>query len=193
MNLGREIVDCKIFDEKKILYLYGELIPEEQDAIRSHLESCSHCGVEFQRLKETLELLKDLPEVVPSESSLANIRRFAGKEQASSILEKFRGAFTLPGLLLKRPAIAGAVAVVAIVFLSVYLLHLGEPVREPVTSLQWEDPFFEERIAQVEESLELLSYGYDTEEELYQPDTFEDRLNRIEEEVNQLIEEIESA
>ncbi len=189
-------MDCKSFDEKKILYLYGELIPEEQDAIRSHLESCSHCGVEFQRLKETLELLKDLPEVVPSESCLAKIRRFAEKEEASSILEKFRGAFTLRAPVLKRPAIAGAAAVVAIVFLSVYLLHLGEPVREPVasvTSLQWEDPLFEQKIAQVGEDLELLSYGYDTEEELYEPDTFEDRLNRVEEEVNQLIEEIESA
>lgn len=182
-------MDCKSFEEKKILYLYGELISEEQDAIRSHLESCSHCRVEFQRLKETLELLKDLPEVALSESSLANIRRLAEKEEAGGILQKFRGVFTLPGLLLKRPAIAGAVAVVAVVLASFCFLHF----REPVTSLQWEDPFFEERIAQVEESLGLLSYGYDTEEELYEPDTFEDRLNRIEEEVDQLIEEIESA
>ncbi len=185
-------MDCKLFDEKKILYLYGELITEEQDAIRSHLESCSHCGVEFQRLKETLELLKDVPKVAPSESSLADIRRLAEKEEAGGMLQKFRGVFTLPGPVLKRPAIAGAVAAVAVVLASFCFLHFREPVTS-VTSLQWEDPFFEERIAQLEESLELLSYGYDTEEELYEPDTFEDRLNGIEEEVNQLIEEIDSA
>ena len=181
-------MDCKRFEEKKILYLYGELIPDEQDAIKNHLESCSNCRVEFQRLKQTLELLEDLPEVAPPESTLANIRRLAGRREAGSILQKLREVFTLPGAFGRRPAIAGAIAVVATVLVSFYLLDL----RGPVTSLAWEDPVFEERIAQVEEGLELLSYDYDTEEEWYQNDTFEDRLNTIEEELDELTEEIES-
>jgi anti-sigma factor RsiW len=179
-------MDCRGFDKKKMLYLYGELSNEERDAVRDHLESCPRCRVELDGLKQTLELLKRAPEAVPSEECLGTIRGLARERKAVGVLHRLRGIFIPQNVFVKRPVLVTAAAA-GIILVSCYcLLHF----REPVMSLRWEDPFFEQRIAQVEESLEFLTY--DTGDEFYELDTFEDNLDRIEEEVNWLVEEIES-
>ena len=180
-------MDCKGFDKKKMFYLYGELSNEERDAIKNHLESCPRCTVELDELKQTLELLKRAPEAIPSEECLGTIRELARERKAAGILCRLKGIFIPQNVFVKRPVLVTAAVAAGIILVSFYcLLHF----REPVTSLRWEDPFFEQRIAQVEESLEFLVY--DTEDEFYELDTFEDNLDRIEEEVNWLVEEIES-
>ena len=179
-------MDCRSFDKKKMLYLYGELSNEERDAIKNHLESCPLCRVELDGLKQTLELLKRAPEAVPSEECLGTIRKLARERKAAGILPRLREIFTPQDVFVRRPVLVTATAA-GIILVSFYcLLHF----REPVTSLRWEDPFSEQRIAQVEESAEFLVY--DTGDEFYELETFEDILDRIEEEVNWLAEEIES-
>ena len=179
-------MDCKSFDKKKMFYLYGELSNEERDAVRNHLESCPRCRVELDGLKQTLELLKETPEAVPSEECLSTIRGIARERKAAGILTRLRGILISQNAFVRRPALVTAAAA-GIILVSFYcLLHF----REPATSLNWEDPFFEQRIAQVEESLEFMVY--DTGDEFYEQDTFEDNLDIIEEEINWLAEEIES-
>ena len=180
-------MDCRSFDKKKMLYLYGELPNEERDAVRDHLESCSLCRVELNGLKQTLGLLKETPEAVPSEECLNTIRGLARERKPAGIGRRLKEIFIPQNVSVRRPVLVTAATAAGIILVSFYcLLHF----RELATSLRWEDPFFEQRIAQVEESLEFLTY--DTEDEFYEQDTFEDNLDRIEEEVNWLVEEIES-
>ena len=179
-------MDCKGFDKKKVFYLYGELSNEEQDAVRDHLGSCPRCRVELDGLKQTLELLKEAPEAIPSEECLGTIRGLAREKKAAGILPRLREIFIPQNVFVRRPVLVTAAAA-GIILVSFYcLLHF----REPVTSFKWEDSFFEQRIAQVEESLEFPVY--DTGDEFYEQDTFEDNLDRIEEEVNWLAEEMGS-
>lgn len=147
-------MDCKLFDEKKLLYMSGELSSEERDAVRNHLESCSRCKLEFQALEETMGLVKELPHRDPSEDCLAGIRQAAREREAGGMLRRLKDMFTPQEVFVRRPALMGALAVVTVVVVSLYLLVR---LKEPVTSLEWEDLFFEQKIAQLEESLEQSS------------------------------------
>ena len=180
-------MDCKSFSENKILYLYGELTSEEKIALKTHLESCSHCRLEFQGLRQTAGLLKELEEKTPSEKCLSNIRHLV-RESDTSLLKKFAEMFVFQKVLAKQTILATC-AVAAIVLVCIYTkVHF----REVVTCPEWEDLFLEEKLSQVEEDVELALSDYSIVDELYEPDTFEDKLNRIEEEVNELHDEIKS-
>jgi hypothetical protein len=170
-----------------MLYLYGELAEGERNIVKAHLESCSLCRAEFDRLEQTKELLKGSSEAVPSEECLSTIRGLARERKPAGIGHRLKEMFVPQDVFVRRPVLVTAVTAAGIILVSFCcLLHF----REPATSLKWEDPFFEQRIAQVEENLEFLAY--DTGDEFYELDTLEDNLDKVEEEINQLTEEMES-
>ena len=53
---------CKLVKRKLSLYMDGELKAAEQELILAHLQSCPDCLLEFEKLKDTWNLLDILPE-----------------------------------------------------------------------------------------------------------------------------------
>ena len=48
---------CARVQDRLLLYLAGELEPREEEALRRHVESCSHCSAVAAELAETQELV----------------------------------------------------------------------------------------------------------------------------------------
>ena len=186
MFIGGMAVDCKDFQEKKMLYIFNELERGEKESVKNHLEMCSRCRNEFKELKRIAELLGEMPEAALSGRCIGSIRAFARERKPAGILEKLRQIFVPGGVFVRRRAFCGAMALAAAVFMGFCLLKFG---RAPAAIFEWEDMLFEQKIAQVEEDAANISY--DMEYSLYGVDTFDGELDTLEEEVNRLLEETE--
>ncbi len=75
-------MDCNIFKEKGILYLYGELNEQEMQIFRQHIDSCPYCKEEIARLKETISVFREKNVDRPGEHILESIAR-GGKGKKS--------------------------------------------------------------------------------------------------------------
>jgi len=54
-------------------YLDGDLAPAPARAVGGHLESCPDCARRYDSLQETLEMLADLPALLPSEGIASRV------------------------------------------------------------------------------------------------------------------------
>jgi hypothetical protein len=58
-------MNCRYVQSRLSAYLDFELSGTEQQQIRSHLEACIECSCEFESLRRTKQLLKQMPVVKP--------------------------------------------------------------------------------------------------------------------------------
>lgn len=58
-------MNCRYVQSRLSAYLDVELSGVEQQLIRSHLEQCMECSDEFESLRRTKQLLRQMPIVVP--------------------------------------------------------------------------------------------------------------------------------
>ncbi|NWG04382.1 MAG: hypothetical protein HXY44_16130 [Syntrophaceae bacterium] len=100
----------------------GELIPSEEKNIREHLASCPICQKEFERFEKMMDWLRSVEEVDLPERFLAELhKKMEERRRASQINKPREKGFVFP-LSFKLPA--QAVAMVAIVFLVLYLTKM---------------------------------------------------------------------
>ena len=52
-------MDCKFIKEKLIGYVFGDLSSEENQQIKTHIESCKSCKKELENVQATLGAVKD--------------------------------------------------------------------------------------------------------------------------------------
>jgi predicted anti-sigma-YlaC factor YlaD len=58
-------MNCRYVQSRLSAYLDFELSGDEQQLIRSHLEECIECSCEFESLRRTKQLLRQMPIVKP--------------------------------------------------------------------------------------------------------------------------------
>ena len=58
-------MNCRYVQSRLSAYLDFELSGDEQQQIRSHLEECIECSCEFESLRRTKQLIRQLPVVKP--------------------------------------------------------------------------------------------------------------------------------
>lgn len=71
-------MNCRYVQSRLSAYLDFELSGEEQQLIRSHLEACMECSAEFESLRRTKQLLRQMPVVKPqsgAEQVLMRVRQ----------------------------------------------------------------------------------------------------------------------
>jgi hypothetical protein len=99
-----------------------ELMLSEEKIVREHLSSCPECQREFEQFEKTMGWLHSVGEVGVPDGFLPELHKKMEERKKSALSGKARGGwFNLP-LSLKLPA--QAVAMVAIVFLVLYLTKM---------------------------------------------------------------------
>ena len=106
------------------------LDPVEEVEVRGHLDLCSECQKEFARFDKTLHMLHSVQEVEVPEGFLPGIYEKMEKQKTQSLShEKVRRGWLILSHPWRLPA--QALAMVAIVFLALYLTQMmpGESLR----------------------------------------------------------------
>ena len=115
-------MDCEKVRDRFSSLWEKELTPSEEKMVREHLSSCPECQKEFERFGKTMGWLCSVGEVEVPEGFLPELyKKMKGRKRAP-LGEKARGRwFSFPSSL-KLPV--QAVAMVAIVFLALYLTKM---------------------------------------------------------------------
>ena len=103
-------------------YLDGALPPNRRRRLEEHLESCTDCSIEVRELRETVALLRGLPEPdAPADLAEAVLRRIAAGEteptwspRSHRWLGDFLEALSSPRLAIPLAAVVAVVALVGI-------------------------------------------------------------------------------
>ena len=116
----------------------GELTPSEEAEVRRHLERCPGCQGEFTRFEKTLRMLHSVEEVEVPEGFLSGVyEKIEGRRERDFSPEKTpREGY---GLKWKIPA--QAFAMVAIVFLALYLTKMTSNEPAPMKATQRVETF----------------------------------------------------
>jgi hypothetical protein len=115
-------MDCEKVRDRFSSLLEGELNPLEEEMVRGHLASCEECKKEWERFGQMFRWLHSAEEVEVPEGFLPGIYKKMEERKKKPLWKGFQ----LP--LLKIPV--QAVAMVAIVFLALYLTKMM-PVETP--------------------------------------------------------------
>ncbi len=105
--------------KNKVFELYdGELPSLEKAEVEQHLAACAECRGLLEGWRASASVLFARPRVAPSEAFVQRVmariaERGAPGVSLADLLERARGAFTVP-----RLALAGAAALAALVFLA---------------------------------------------------------------------------
>lgn len=121
----------EIRDRFSALY-EGELTPSEEAKVRRHLEDCPGCQGEFTRFEKTLRMLHSVGEVEVPEGFLSGVyEKIEDRRERDFLPEKT----PREGYRLKWKIPVQAFAMVAIVFLALYLTKMmsNEPAPMKVT------------------------------------------------------------
>jgi len=113
------VVDTHVVDRLGD-HLEGDLNPEEFKRVDAHLAACSACAVELRELRETIALLRGLPDPVPPPRMAADVMQRI-EDQAGSggrVIELFREV-AQPRVV---AALAAGIAALAVFF----TLDIGE-------------------------------------------------------------------
>ena len=71
-------MNCKDMEERLITYIDGELSPEENMRVKEHLENCSTCMEEYEKLKSTIDYVTDNSNYIDTSKAIEldlNIKR----------------------------------------------------------------------------------------------------------------------
>lgn len=95
-------------------YLDNELIADDAQQVRTHLETCAVCREELHRLEHVKQLLGSLPEHTPAAQVWEELRQrieAPAPRESEGVLEAIRNAF-------RRPALAVAAAAFVILLIA---------------------------------------------------------------------------
>ncbi len=107
-------MNCDRVQENLSAYLDGELDPEEENALRLHLEGCTTCSAQLESLRSTVRLVGSLPRIDAPAALMQRLQRAtAGRRPA------FR--------LLNPAAVLTGAALVLVALVAVFMLA-GEQV-----------------------------------------------------------------
>lgn len=115
-------MDCKKVRDRFSSLWEKELIPPEEKIVRGHLSSCPECQKEFERFAKTMGWLRSAGEVEIPEGFLTELYKKMDERKKAPRVEKPRGRWAIFPPSFKLPA--QAVAMVAIVFLVLYLTKM---------------------------------------------------------------------
>jgi hypothetical protein len=115
-------MDCeKVRDQFSSLW-EKDLMPSEEKIVREHLSSCPECQKEFERFAKTMGWLHSAEEVEVPEGFLHELYKKMDERKNVPRVEKSRRKWSIFPTSFKLPA--QAVAMVAIVFLVLYLTKM---------------------------------------------------------------------
>jgi anti-sigma factor RsiW len=77
-------MNCRYVQSRLSAYLDMELTGHEHQLIRSHIENCIECSTEFERLRRTKHLLRQLPVVQSSQGPEAVLVRLRAQRAMAS-------------------------------------------------------------------------------------------------------------
>ncbi|MCK4532524.1 zf-HC2 domain-containing protein [bacterium] len=168
-------MDCNIFKEKGILYLYGELNEQETQTFRRHIESCSYCKKEILNLKKTMSIFKEKRMNKPDLEAVKNI--------VQTITEK---GFSKPHVLslpfnYKSPVFTFCSA--AAVLMIAFLFFHGKDFVLLRKEVSWK---FEDEIEMVRQEVDEQLGVFDEEINVYSSSFFNEKMEEIEVEVSEL-------
>ncbi len=67
-------MDCKELRNNLTHYIYGELLEEEEEQVRKHIDNCGRCYREYLSLLHTRKLLSNWRNITPSPALAVNWR-----------------------------------------------------------------------------------------------------------------------
>jgi hypothetical protein len=102
---------CRKYQDNFLEALYGELEPPDREAFERHRAVCPICSKEFDRLKETLQLMQVRNRPRPDETFWTRVwARFLREvESNTSAVMKNRGWFLQPGWIWQTAAAAALI------------------------------------------------------------------------------------
>ncbi len=68
-------MNCRNVKKKLSAYQDGELSPDEQARIKSHLQGCPECSLRHAAFQQTWEMLGDVPEIHPASTFYPELRK----------------------------------------------------------------------------------------------------------------------
>jgi anti-sigma factor RsiW len=116
-------MECKKVRDRFSSLLENELNPLEEKIVREHLASCSDCKKDLQQFTKTIRWIHSVKEVEVPDGFLSEIyKKMEGGKRKAPPIEETRWKWFRHPFPLKVPA--QAVAMVAIVFLVLYLTKM---------------------------------------------------------------------
>ena len=111
-------MSCPEFKQKGLLYNSGELNAHERELYEHHLEKCAKCQHELDTVKQTIQLLKDIPLSSPGMASRKSIlAKVHGRSKNLSIKDKIISFISFPVFRPKWVVVTSLIAVVLLLAL----------------------------------------------------------------------------
>jgi hypothetical protein len=135
---------CEEVRERFSALWENELTPAERSEMKGHLDLCDGCREEFSRFEQTLQLLNSVEEVEVPEGFLAGVHEKLEERKRSGLAKarKGGGGLDLPPRF-KLPI--QAAAMVAVVFLALYLTKMMPGELRPAKDTAERSPQVEEK------------------------------------------------
>ncbi len=178
-------MDCEKARDQFSSLLGGELNPIDEQIIREHVTSCEECQKEWKRFSEMMRWVHSIDEEEVPEGFLLEIKKEMGERKERGLSPgkgRWRGFNVFPSL--KIPI--QAVAMVAIVFLALYLTKMM-PVETPHKKAieQAKAPYSEEK----KKEMDLVSKEVKEERKARQSPLDTSPLKRMEQAKPPVLEE----
>ncbi|MCR4443366.1 MAG: DUF4349 domain-containing protein [Peptococcaceae bacterium] len=134
-------MDCKHIKSVLSEYLDEALTAEEAALVKAHLDDCPECRDEYEQLRQTVQVLSSLEEVIPP----AGFRRELRRQLEEAVLDKLSKRFSLKSLIPVRwkrinrvqllpVAVALALMLVLIPFVGNYMPGVGRQADKMPTA-----------------------------------------------------------
>ena len=116
-------MECEKVRDRFSSLLEGDLDPLDERVVREHLASCPDCEKDFEKFEKTVRWLQSVEETEVPEGFLSGIyKKMEDRKKTGLMAEKIRPGWLNYLVQLKLPV--QAVAMVAIVFLTLYLTKM---------------------------------------------------------------------
>lgn len=166
-------MDCKQLRKKLLLYLYGELTEKDILPLKSHLKTCRRCKAEFHSLRNTMRLI--------SQNSKFTLPLWYRRRLLDKISTRL-GLIQERRVIYRKPALVfGTVAATLIIAISTLFLLNIQP-----SSLHWEDYGFTYEVDQLDRDIGELSLALSAVIPEPQEYSFEESLEVISQEIEEL-------
>lgn len=121
---------CQEIQKQLTAYADNELDSASGESVRSHLEKCAACNVQFEEVKKIRALYRSLPELAPEpgyrERTLAAIAEAGSRQPAPGVWGRLR-AWLGPERKVLRWAPAAAALLVVLLLTAAIILERSSP------------------------------------------------------------------